>query len=101
MALSQPSVNESFSIVLMEAWLLGTPVLVNAHCAVTKYQAEKSEGGYCFSDAEDFAAKVSALYNDKALANRMAESGKNYVIKVYNWDAVTERFEKTMEQMLK
>src|SRR5262249_50809979 len=30
----QPSVNESFSIVLMEAWLAGTPVLVHARCAV-------------------------------------------------------------------
>ena len=35
LALVSPSVFESFSIVLMEAWAVGTPALVNSRCAVT------------------------------------------------------------------
>ena len=34
-ALVSPSAFESFSIVLMEAWSVGTPALVNARCPVT------------------------------------------------------------------
>jgi len=34
-----PSIYESFSIVLMEAWLQGTPALVHADCAVTRQAA--------------------------------------------------------------
>ena len=34
--LCQPSLNESFSLVIMESWLAGTPVLVNGRCPVTR-----------------------------------------------------------------
>ena len=36
LALCQPSLLESFSIVMMEAWLSGTPALVHGRCAVTR-----------------------------------------------------------------
>ena len=44
----QPSVDESFSIVLMEAWLAGTPVLVHARCPVTTHHVFQSGGGLAF-----------------------------------------------------
>ena len=34
--LCQPSTNESFSLVIMEAWLTSTPVLVHSDCSVTR-----------------------------------------------------------------
>ena len=36
LALCQPSLNESFSLVIMESWLAGRPVLVSGACEVTR-----------------------------------------------------------------
>src|SRR5262249_7656124 len=45
LALCQPSLNESFSIVMMEAWVAGTPALVHANCAVTREHCLEANGG--------------------------------------------------------
>ena len=44
LTLIQPSINESFSIVIMESWAVGTPVIVNDKCEVTKNFAIESNG---------------------------------------------------------
>ena len=57
--LCQPSHNESFSLVIMESWLCGRPVLVSSQCAVTKDFAKRfmarhnipTAGFETFSDA--------------------------------------------------
>ncbi|MEP7191136.1 MAG: glycosyltransferase family 4 protein, partial [Roseiflexaceae bacterium] len=62
-----PSVHESFSIVLMEAWLQGTPALVHAACAVTRQATEASGGGLAFHDFGEFAAALDLLLADADL----------------------------------
>ena len=59
--LCQPSVNESFSIVIMESWLCGTPVLVHGNCAVTWNFCVKSNGGLYFFDYLEFKESVQFL----------------------------------------
>ena len=97
--LCQPSVNESFSIVLMEAWLSGSPVLVNAACPVTKHHAEESNGGLFFSDEHEFAYVVSAVEKDSELRDQLASAGRNYVEKEYSWPAVGERLANLLSKM--
>ena len=63
----QPSVNESFSIVLMEAWLAGTPVLVHSRCAVTRHHAFHAGGGLVFDGFYEFAGALDALLGDPGL----------------------------------
>lgn len=94
--LCQPSVNESFSIVLMEAWLLGTPVLVNAACLVTRSHVVESGGGLYFSNASDFQAVLQELRTDPNLRSVLAAAGEKYVRQKYNWSAVLERFDGAM-----
>ncbi len=98
--LCQPSVNESFSIVLMEAWLLGTPVLVHADCAVTRYQVQRAGGGLYFSSAREFAEVAKEMISRPELARAMAASGRAYVVEEYNWDAVIRRFDAVMGGLL-
>jgi glycosyltransferase involved in cell wall biosynthesis len=97
LVLCQPSTNESFSIVLMESWLLGTPVLVHARCAVTQRHCVESSGGLYFSDAEDFGAVVERLAADPELRRALARAGAEYVRKKYSWSAVLGRFEAVLE----
>ncbi|MBX7139018.1 MAG: glycosyltransferase family 4 protein [Oligoflexia bacterium] len=94
--LVQPSVNESFSIVLMEAWLLKRPVLVNGNCAVTRQHVVDSGGGLYFSSPADFGAVCAALLSDKALNERCGKAGFEYVSSEYSWPAVLERFDQTL-----
>jgi glycosyltransferase involved in cell wall biosynthesis len=96
LVLCQPSTNESFSIVMMESWLLDTPCLVHADCAVTRSHAISSGGGLYFSSESDFGATVRALALDASLARMLAEQGKQYVLNRYAWSAVLERFDSVM-----
>lgn len=98
-ALVQPSVNESFSIVLMEAWLEGVPVLVHSKCRVTRYHVVQSGGGLYFATPEDFAAVVQTLLDDPELSERFGSSGRRYVQSRYTWDAVCDRFTRVMEML--
>lgn len=97
--LCQPSVNESFSIVLMEAWLLETPVLVNGACAVTRDHVVSAGGGLYFSDTMDFSLVVSEMLRDEGLRRSMAMAGKSYVNSRYNWAEVLKRFDRVMGEI--
>jgi glycosyltransferase involved in cell wall biosynthesis len=98
--LVQPSTNESFSIVLMESWLMGTPVLVNAACAVTREHVLRSGGGLYFSDLADFGGTVTALCIDEELRSSMAAAGARYVRERYSWPAVLNRFDAAVATIL-
>lgn len=98
--LCQPSTNESFSIVLMEAWLLGCPVVVNAGCAVTKEHVVASGGGLFFGSCADFIAVAAELLQDRSLALEMGRAGEQYVRQEYDWEAVLSRFDTTVEAIL-
>jgi glycosyltransferase involved in cell wall biosynthesis len=100
LALCQPSCNESFSIVIMEAWLLGTPVLVHAQCAVTRYHAVSAGGGLFFATFDEFASVVAELAESGPLRVALAQAGGRYVRSMYAWSTVLERFDAVMNELL-
>ncbi|MEJ2146247.1 MAG: glycosyltransferase family 4 protein [Acidobacteriota bacterium] len=89
----QPSVNESFSIVLMEAWLCGTPVLVNHACPVTRDFALRGRGGVGFGDYFEFEAAVEYLEDRSELRQALARSGAEFVRRSFAWPPLIQRFE--------
>lgn len=91
LVLCQPSINESFSIVVMESWLCNTPVLVNAMCTVTKGHCLKSNGGLYFRSYVEFEDCLEYYVHHPMLAKKMGELGKNYVLSNYSWSIVLER----------
>lgn len=91
LALCQPSTNESFSIVLMEAWQMETPVVVHSNCAVTKDHVVSSNGGLFFANKKDFISVLKFLLNNKEQVTMMGKQGKKYVEEVYSWEAVLDR----------
>lgn len=92
LALCQPSLLESFSLVMMEAWLGGAPVLVHAGCAVTRDHCLASDGGLFFGDYFEFVESVDLLLADAALRRRLAENGRAYVLANFTWDRVTDNY---------
>lgn len=87
------SVNESFSYMMMEAWLNGTANVVHADCVVTRENCEQSGGGLWVRDAAEFGAALDRLQRDPELRRLLAARGRNYVLNHYSWAAVLSRLE--------
>ncbi len=98
-ALINPSINESFSIVIFEAWHCGRPVMVNADCPVTKYQCEKSNGGLYYRGYAQFAQCLDLL-SSKKLAQKLGRNGKTFA-KRHEWKKIARDHERFLEELLK
>lgn len=90
--LCQPSVNESFSIVIMESWLCGRPVLVHSDCEVTKDHCITSNGGLYFKNYDEFQECVNFFVNNDATSKKLGENGKRYVESNYSWNSITNKY---------
>lgn len=92
LALCQPSLNESFSLVIMEAWLAQRPVLVHEDCGVTQGHAARSQGGLWFRSYDDFVGAVTWLRANPNQADQMGRNGWAYVRENYTWARVVDHF---------
>lgn len=97
--LCQPSTNESFSIVLMEAWMVGTPVVVHGECAVTKHHVLQSGGGLYISSPTDLAGVTRHFTEDAGCRAEFAARGRSYVESEFSWSSVLERFDRVIATM--
>lgn len=95
-ALVQPSYFESFSIVLMEAWQRGIPVLVQAKCAVLRGHVRRSNGGIAYDGFAEFETSLELLCSNHLLRNHLGVEGMKYVKENYEWDVVLNRIEKAL-----
>ena len=62
-----PSALESFSLVVLEAWVDRVPVMVNGRCDPTREHCARSGGGLWFTSFREFEAVLARLANDAAL----------------------------------
>lgn len=95
----QPSVNESFSIVLLEAWRAGTPALVHGDCDVTRGHCRLSNGGLYFSNDAEFSATVEYLLDNPVTAAKMGQNGRNYVLRNYGWTQIVDKYRHLIHRM--
>ena len=98
--LCQPSTNESFSIVLMEAWMAGTPVVVHGECAVTRHHVIESSGGLYFSSPGDLAGVIRYIWENPDARELFVARGASYVSREYSWDAVLARFDSAVDSIM-
>jgi len=98
-ALVNPSVNESFGIVVLEAWAAHRPALVNARCAATAELVRRSCGGLTFSGYASFEAAVDRIVGDARAATTMADAGRAYAEQSFSWPVVTGRYRAWLERL--
>jgi glycosyltransferase involved in cell wall biosynthesis len=91
--LVMPSLYESLSIVLLEAWNQATPALVNGRCRVLKGQVERANGGLYYRHFDEFAAALDRLLGDESLARALGQQGRAYVDREYRWPVVMQKVE--------
>jgi glycosyltransferase involved in cell wall biosynthesis len=93
MAYVQPSLMESYSRTVMEAWMAGTPVLVRRGSEVVEWHCSRSEGGFVFAGAIQLAEHLRTLLSHADLSREMGERGRTYVLENYQWPHVLDLIE--------
>jgi hypothetical protein len=71
--------NESLSIVALEAWAQGVPVIVDSQCAVLVDQVSRSQAGVSIRNAEELAEIVEHWQLSPALPASLGKSGRKFV----------------------
>ena len=98
-ALINPSPHESFSIVVVEAMLVGTPVLVNGRCPPLREHCENSDGGLWYIGIADFGAALRRIVCEPGLRTAMGEAGRRYAEHTFSWPAVRRRYESLLARI--
>ena len=95
-ALVMPSRHESLSMVVLEAWMMNRPVLVNGDCEVLRGQVLRANGGLYYRRYEEFAAAMDLLVSEPGLADRLGRQGHAYFQANYAWERVMEKYERLL-----
>ncbi|VAX25700.1 hypothetical protein MNBD_NITROSPINAE02-10 [hydrothermal vent metagenome] len=93
-----PSLKESFSIVMMEAWIQGKPVIAHGMCNVAREHMFLCGGGYLYRDADELADGLDKIGSDKALAEKMGNRGREYVLENFEWEKIVDRLVKRLRK---
>jgi glycosyltransferase involved in cell wall biosynthesis len=95
-----PSALESFSLVVLEAWVESIPVVVNATCDPTREHCERSGGGLWFGSYPEFEAIVERLVSDDALRARLGRRGHDYVEEHFQWPRLIARYGRFLTEVV-
>ena len=90
-----PSPFESLSLLALEAFAVGTPVLVNARSEVLVEHCLRSNAGLFYADGDEFVECLKLLVSDARLCAAMGRNGRDYVRRNYRWDVVLGKYERT------
>ena len=94
-----PSPFESLSLLALEAFAVGTPVLVNARSEVLAEHCLRSNAGLFYADRDEFVECLKLLMGDADLRAAMGQNGREYVRRNYRWDVVLAKYERTFAKI--
>jgi glycosyltransferase involved in cell wall biosynthesis len=99
--LIMPSYFESLSMVALEAWALGRPVLANGRCDVLKGQCIRSNAGLYYERYEEFAETLYSLESNGPLHARLGRNGREYFGQHYAWSVIERKYLEMFEALRK
>ncbi|MPY88729.1 MAG: glycosyltransferase [Luteitalea sp.] len=91
-----PSPFESLSLLALESFAAGTPILANARSEVVVEHCRASNAGLYYADKDEFVECLKVLLSDARLRASMGRHGRDYVRRNYRWDVVLSKYEKLM-----
>jgi glycosyltransferase involved in cell wall biosynthesis len=90
--LIMPSQFESLSMVALEAWAIGRPVLANGRCDVLKGQCIRSNAGLYYESFEEFAEALFQLEATGPLGAILGRNGREFFRKHYSWPVIERKY---------
>ncbi len=94
-----PSPYESLSLLALEAFAVGTPVLANARSEVLVDHCQKSNAGLYYADRDEFVESLRLLVADHRLRAAMGRNGRSYVRRNYRWDVIISKYERMFAKL--
>jgi len=101
LTLCQPSIHESFSLVLMESWLCERPALVHADCDVTRGFAQQSNSALYFKDYFEFEGCIDFYIKNEETAAKMGKTGRQFVLDNFTWNVIVRKYTEYFERVIK
>ena len=94
-----PSPYESLSLLALEAFAVGTPVLANARSDVLVDHCLRSNAGLFYADRYEFMECLNLLMADRRLRMLMGRQGREYVRRHYRWDVVLGKYDRMVSRL--
>jgi glycosyltransferase involved in cell wall biosynthesis len=94
-ALIMPSPYESLSMVTLESFAVGIPVIATSECAVLRDHIVGSRAGLLYRSYSEFETAVDQMLTQDS--SDMAENGRAYVRQYYTWETVLAKFDKAVD----
>ena len=97
--LIMPSYLESLSMVALEAWAMGKPVLANAKCDVLQGQCLRSNAGLFYENYSEFVATLRAIDTTSSLQAALGRNGRAFFEKNYAWPVIEKKYVDMLQQL--
>jgi len=99
--LVMPSYFESLSMVALEAWALGRPVLANGKCDVLKGQCIRSNAGLYYETYSEFAETLRSIEHNRWLNSALGRNGRQFYRDQYDWPVIERKYLDMFERLKK
>ena len=99
--LIMPSYLESLSMVALEAWAMGKPVLANAKCDVLQGQCIRSNAGLFYESFDEFAEALRAIDMTPSLQAALGRNGRAFFERHYAWPVIEKKYVDMLTQLSK
>ena len=97
--LIMPSYLESLSMVALEAWAMGKPVLANAKCDVLQGQCLRSNAGLFYANYPEFAETLRAIDTTPSLQAALGRNGHAFFERHYAWPVIVKKYVDMLAQL--
>jgi glycosyltransferase involved in cell wall biosynthesis len=97
--LIMPSYLESLSMVALEAWAMGKPVLANAKCDVLQGQCLRSNAGLFYGSYPEFAETMRAIDTTPSLQSALGRNGRTFFERHYAWPVIEKKYVDMLQQL--
>ena len=92
-----PSPYESLSLLALEAFAVGTPVLANARSEVVREHCQRSNAGLYYGDRDEFVECLKLLIGDANLREALGRNGQEYIRANYEWDVILRKYDQLIK----
>ena len=97
--LIMPSYYESLSMVALEAWALGKPVLANGNCEVLRGQCIRSRAGLYYDNQAEFVETLHAIADSRTLNAALGSNGRAFFNRHYSWPVIEQKYLDMLERL--
>jgi glycosyltransferase involved in cell wall biosynthesis len=94
-----PSPHESLSLLALESFSVGTPILASARSDVLVDHCVKSNAGLFYADQDEFTEALKLLLSDQRLRAGMGRNGRAYVKQNYRWDVIMAKYDRLIAKL--